>query len=76
MTNEYEIENMLFEQVAKPKNYLMLKAINIFGDYYRVNVYTQVEEEGLLKKRIGDNSYFCKFEKNSLRIINTNKVLS
>ena len=76
MTNEFEIETLLFQQINKPKDYLMLKAINIFGDYYRVNVYTQVEEEGLLKKRIGNNSYFCKFEDNSLKIIKANKVLS
>lgn len=69
MTNDLEIERLLFQQIPKPKNYLMLKSINVFSDYYRVNVYTQTEEDGLLKKRIGDNSYFCKFENNNLRII-------
>ena len=69
MTNELEIERLLFQQVQKPKDYMALKAINVFGDYYRVNVYTQKTEDGLLKKRIGDNSYFCKLEKNNLRII-------
>lgn len=69
MTNEFEIERLLFQQVQKPKNYLTLKAINVFGEYYRVNIYTQTEEDGLLKKRIGNDSYFCKLEKNNLRII-------
>jgi hypothetical protein len=77
MTNECEVERLLFQQINKPKNYLMLKAINVFGEYYRVNVYTQTEEDGLLKKRIGSNSYFCKLEKNSLRIIpNPEKISS
>jgi len=71
MTNEFEIERLLFQQVNKPKDYLTLKAINVFGDYYRVNVYTQTEEGTLIKKRIGDNSYFCHVNKEGLRIVNS-----
>lgn len=71
MTNEFEIERLLFQQVQKPKNYLTLKAINVFSDYYRVNVYTQTEEDGLVKKRIGNNSYFCCVNKEGLRIVNS-----
>lgn len=52
MTNECEVERLLFQQINKPKNYLMLKAINVFGEYYRVNVYTQTEEDGLLKREL------------------------
>lgn len=74
MTNEFEIEKKLFEQVAKPKNYLMLKAFNVFGDYYRVNVYTQTEEEGLIKKRVGDNSYFCRITKDNFTIVNSAEI--
>lgn len=74
MTNDIEIESLLFQQVPKPKNYLMLRAINVFDDYYRVNVYTQTEDQGLIKKRIGDNSYFCHFTKNNLRIVNSAEI--
>lgn len=68
---DLEIERLLFKQMTKPKNFLMLKAINVFSDYYRVNIYTQTEEEGLIKKRIGDNSYFCKYLNGELTIIPT-----
>ena len=74
MTNEFEIEKKLFEQVAKPKNYLNLKAFNVFGDYYRVNVYTQTEEGGLIKKRVGDNSYFCRITKDNFTIVNSAEI--
>lgn len=68
MTNEFEIERLLFKQVDKPKHYLMTKIINVFHDYYRINVYTQTEEEGLLKKKIAQ-SYMTTFRSGVLRII-------
>jgi hypothetical protein len=71
MTNEFEIERLLFQQVGKPDNYLTIKAINVFGDYYRVNIYTQTEDGTLIKKRIGNNSYFCCVNKEGLRIVNS-----
>lgn len=74
MTNEFEIEKKLFEQVVKPKNYLNIRVFNVFGDYYRVNAYTQTEENGLLKKRIGDNSYFCRITKDDFTIVSSAKI--
>jgi len=68
MINEYEIEGLLFEQVDKPKHHLMTKIINVFHDYYRINVYTQIEEEGLLKRKI-TQSYMTTFRNNELTII-------
>jgi hypothetical protein len=53
------IEELLFEQVEKPKNYLMTKAINVFDNKYRINVYCEKEEENLTKKRI-HASYFAR----------------
>jgi hypothetical protein len=66
--NEFEIEDLLFKQVTKPKHYLMTKIINIFENRYRINVYTETEEEGLIKKRIAA-SYFCHYYPGELRII-------
>jgi hypothetical protein len=66
--NDFEIERLLFKQVDKPKHYLMTKIINVFHDYYRINVYTQTEEEGLLKKKISQ-SYMTTFRNNILNII-------
>jgi hypothetical protein len=68
MISDYEIESLLFKQVSKPKNHLMTKIINVFHDYYRINVYTQIEEEGLLKRKISQ-SYMTTFRKDVLTII-------
>jgi hypothetical protein len=68
MISDYEIESLLFKQVSKPKNHLMTKVINVFHDYYRINVYTQIEEEGLLKRKISQ-SYMTTFRNNVLNII-------
>jgi hypothetical protein len=68
MISDYEIEGLLFKQVNKPKNHLMTKVINVFHDYYRINVYTQIEEEGLLKRKISQ-SYMTTFRNDTLTII-------
>jgi hypothetical protein len=68
MISDYEIESLLFKQVDKPKNHLMTKVINVFHDYYRINVYTQIEEDGLLKRKISQ-SYMTTFRKDILTII-------
>jgi hypothetical protein len=68
MISDYEMENLLFKQVDKPKNHLMTKVINVFHDYYRINVYTQIEEDGLLKRKISQ-SYMTTFRKDILTII-------
>lgn len=74
MTNDLQIERLLFQQIQKPKNYTMMRAINVFGNYYRVNLYTETEENGLIKKRIGNNSYFCRLENNQLDIVNSYEI--
>jgi len=68
MISDYEMESLLFKQVSKPKNHLMTKVINVFHDYYRINVYTQIEEEGLLKRKISQ-SYMTTFRNDTLTII-------
>jgi len=60
---------LLFKQVQKPQNYTMCKAINIYDNKYRINVYTKHEEDGFIKQRIYD-SYFVKVnETGSLEIL-------
>ena len=66
--SEMELETLLFKQVDKPEHHLMTKAINVFHDYYRINVYTQSEEGGYLKKKI-TQSYMTTFRDNILTII-------
>lgn len=66
--NEIEIESLLFKQVDKPKHLMMVKINNVFGNRYRINLYTQTEEEGLIKKKIAA-SYFCHYNPGNLEII-------
>lgn len=65
---DLEIEHLLYKQVSKPKNHLMTKIINVYEDRYRINVYTQIEEDGLIKKRIAQ-SYFCHYSTGKLKIL-------
>ena len=65
---ELEIENLLFKQVEKPKHHLMTKIINVWENRYRINVYTEIEEDNLIKRKI-DSSYFCRYEPGKLTIV-------
>jgi len=65
---DLEIESLLFKQVEKPKNHLMTRIINVFENRYRINVYIEIEEDGLTKKRI-HSSYFAHYKPGELKII-------
>lgn len=73
---DLEIESLLFKQVEKPKNHLMTKIINLWENRYRINVYIEIEEDNLIKRRI-HSSYFCHYHPGKLTIIpDTKKVES
>lgn len=65
---DLEIESLLFKQVEKPKNHLITKVINLWENRYRINVYIEIEEDNLIKKRI-HSSYFCHYSPGKLTII-------
>jgi hypothetical protein len=65
---DLEIEYLLFKKITKPKNYLMTRIINVFDNRYRINVYIQIEDNGLIKRRIS-SSYFCHYYPGELVII-------
>lgn len=65
---DLEIESLLFKQVEKPKHHHMTRVINVFDNRYRVNVYIEIEEDNLIKKRI-HSSYFCHYHPGQLTII-------
>ena len=65
---DHEIEKLLFEQVEKPKNHLMTKIIKLWDNRYRINLYVELFEDNLVKKRI-DSSYFCHYNPGKLTII-------
>jgi hypothetical protein len=64
---DLEIESLLFQQVEKPKHYLMTRIINVWENRYRINVYIEIEEDNLIKKRI-HSSYFCHYNPGTLTI--------
>jgi hypothetical protein len=64
---DLEIESLLFKQVEKPKHYLMTRIINVWENRYRINVYIEIEEDNLTKKRI-HSSYFCHYNPGKLTI--------
>ena len=65
---DLEIEHLLFKQVQKPKHHFMTKIINVYDDRYRINVYVQIEEDGLTKRKIAQ-SYFCHYSSGKLKIL-------
>ena len=72
---DLEIESLLFKQVEKPKHHLMTKIINVWENRYRINVYIEIEEDNLIKKRIY-SSYFCHYSPGKLTIIPDNDRVS
>jgi len=70
-----EIESLLFKQVTKPKNHLMTKIINVWEHRYRINVYTEIEEDNLTKRKI-HSSYFCHYVPGKLTIVDGLKKTS
>ena len=72
---DHEIEKLLFQQVEKPKNHLMTKIMNLWDNRYRVNVYVELFEDNLVKKRI-HSSYFCHYSPGKLTIIQDEKKIS
>ncbi len=46
----------------------MLRIINVYSNRYRINVYIEIEENNLIKRKI-KNSYFCHYSPGQLTII-------
>ena len=61
---------MLFKKIEKPSNFEMCKAINVYDNKYRINVYTKNHDPiyDIDKVRITE-SYFCRITNNELTII-------
>ena len=67
---DLEIESLLFKQVEKPKRHLMTKIINLWENRYRINIYIEIEEDNLTKRKI-HSSYFCHYTSGYLKILET-----
>jgi len=64
-----DICDLLWEQVDKPKNLETCRAINVYDNKYRINVYTRSHDElyDLDRVRI-TQSYFCRLDGDQLVI--------
>ena len=71
-----EVCDAVIEKVGKPDNDLFCKAMNVFDDRYRVNVYTRVwrgEDKDLEGMSISQ-SYFVKYsDKGVLTIVSQSR---
>jgi hypothetical protein len=65
---DLEIESLLFKQVSRPRHHFMTKIINVWGNRYRINVYVEIEEDNLIKRKI-HASYFCHYSPGILTIV-------
>lgn len=72
---DLEIESLLFKQVSKPKNHLMTKIVNVWENRYRINVYIEIEQDNLSKRKI-HSSYFCHYVPGKLTIVDGLKKTS
>jgi len=61
----------VLERFGKPDNYLFCKAMNVFDDRYRVNIYTRVYRgEDKLESMSISKSYFVKYsDKGTLTVV-------
>jgi len=71
--NESDIIDLLFKQVEKPKNCIKIKAVNVYGNRYRINIWTIVHEDSFDKNKI-TQSYFCIVDENKVKIIMGNNT--
>ena len=69
--NNQQVCDLLFTQIEKPNNFETCRAINVYDNRYRVNIYTRKYDEiyDVEKVRI-TQSYFCKLaDKDELIIV-------
>jgi len=64
-----DVCGLLFKQIEKPLNLVHCKAVNVYNDRYRINLYTRKYNElyDLEQTRISE-SYFCKLVGETLEI--------
>lgn len=69
---EFDICDLLFKKIQKPKNMVHCKAVNVYDNRYRINVYTKKYDPiyDIDKIRITE-SYFCKLKEGDLEIQNS-----
>lgn len=73
LTESKEVCDAVLNKVGKPDSYLFCKAMNVFDDRYRVNIYTRVYRDSgsdILESMSISHSYFVKYsDKGDLTIL-------
>ena len=65
-----EVCKKIFDYIDKPDNFYMCKAMNVYEDRYRVNVFVREEVEDLTGHKLYiDKSYFCRYNDSGLTIL-------
>ena len=66
--NDAVIKKRVLERLGKPKNFKSIKVKNVFGDKWRINVWTEERaEEWDVPTAILCDSFFCEFKNNRLK---------
>lgn len=66
--NDGLICDLLFKQIQKPKDVLTCRAINVYDNKYRINVYVKAIINNIDSQRIG-YSCFAKLDDKKLSIV-------
>ena len=65
-----DICHLFFKQLERPKNLEACKAVNVYDNKYRINVYTRSHDDFYDIDRVRiTQSYFAKLEGDSLTIV-------
>jgi hypothetical protein len=64
-----DVCDKILKQVGKPEGFIMCRAMNVYDDRYRVNIYTKRFVEGIEGQTISQ-SYFCKYDGKLVNILN------
>ena len=67
MSQEKVCEQVL-KQFGKPDHYVSCKAINVYDNKYRVNMYSKTNVEGIEGRKIS-RSYFIRYDDKSNTIV-------
>lgn len=64
-----DICDLLWDQVEKPKNLETCRAINVYDNKYRINIYTRFYDKLNDQERVRiTQSYFCRLDGDQLVI--------
>ena len=68
--NDPSVCNKVLDIVGKPDDYHMCKALNVYDDRYRVNVFVREDVEDLTGHKLYiKNSYFCRYDGTDVTIL-------